>query len=916
MTSIYEKRKALILSAIPPSTATESEKREKSSSIDASKVTGTLTEFNFTCDLELQAGKCRILGSRTSRTSSVVPASPRFSRANKERSRQASATSVPDADNNSDDFRDQTVYLPGVSFSIDGKTFFGEDETKKVSTYSQRFVNVKQTIHPSENIFHPSVLQFFLDVLSKIDVGDEKPAMPKESREDVLLENSLVTTEAQKFAINYYLRLSQTKVGLSCQPVSKVSLSCFLEEANMLFSWTPNSGENDTQIVNITCEARQISGSLRHAFSPEDCLRGDLPLLNVNGALVLSENSRKYTLTLNIPGLSGVLNVRHLQDFFLFRSLWAFIPSTKAASRNVSDSTSQGSSFAALMRFPNTGQTADLMYSDGLHINLQLGKVEVTTDLGQAIGKASVTLEKLSIVGSTAWSPSAIEYHDAATSLSSVGIKMDGRYSGDASITKLELNSKASNAMSSLKLGADPVKSTLLSGTIDRVESQILYQYERIMIFELIPLQFELVHVWKLDEIGPFAQVDVNWKVNRVQCVVSRRTIPSMAQMLNKLLTLIKEKRIVEEVAVTSNDIQLSPVGQASSGGLKTDKTSSSVTSPSTPSENETARKVVSLRNASRVVATMKLTVENTFLTFMRYNFRDPDCALLISKTIVIQLNHEPGASLVETTTLELGGFSIKKGTAKAISQEEERMWNSAEWFTFLTSSPAKNVVSVPTTSMKLNATTSTDGKNVQLGFRTDFGGSIDIALNIGLYRHLQEMASYYTKALQSQGDSFMEQDLDKAPESATSAKTVTSPTASTNAGGDNRRGSGSAATGTSTVSDKAAGTPVGEAGSKSPTPANAPLAGNTPVISTTGALTADAAAGSSSTLAATDVVYTNVGDVKFDPQLKITGDATPSELVNWLGVNKDRVPQLVHKNLTTKLADLLVALEQLTWES
>jgi hypothetical protein len=73
---------------------------------------------------------------------------------------------------------------------LTGKLFFGEDETKKVSTYSQRFVNVKQTIHPSENIFHPSVLQFFLDVLSKIDVGNEKPAMPKESREDLQLENS------------------------------------------------------------------------------------------------------------------------------------------------------------------------------------------------------------------------------------------------------------------------------------------------------------------------------------------------------------------------------------------------------------------------------------------------------------------------------------------------------------------------------------------------------------------------------------------------------------------------------------------------------------------------------------------------------------------------------------------------------
>ena len=40
---------------------------------------------------------------------------------------------------------------------------------------------------------------------------------------------------------------------------------------------------------------------------------------------------------------------------------------------------------------------------------------------------------------------------------------------------------------------------------------------------------------------------------------------------------------------------------------------------------------------------------------------------------------------------------------------------------------------------------------------------------------------------------------------------------------------------------------------------------------------------------------FTRIGEVKFDPQLKVTGDATPLELIEWLGVNKEKVPEIFY---------------------
>ncbi|KAJ3410271.1 hypothetical protein HDV05_003977 [Chytridiales sp. JEL 0842] len=835
---VYETRKSLVMSAIP----VVSRNRDIGADKNAHAPGGTqssdadsMTEFAFICNLEFQAGKCRLLASKSSRSKSELPNSPKHLQLINERSRQTSATSFQDNDGRYDN---QVIYLPGVSFFIEGKIVFGGTIQEKTIAKPYQFVNITQTIHPSENILYPSIIQFAVDFMSNLDVKDDTEQSGKSA--DRPAEALLEVTNVQHFAVNYFLKLAQTKVGLSCQPVSKVSFTTFLEEANFMFSWTPQTQDSETKIVSVSFEARQISGYLRHAFSPEDCLRGEVPFITLGCSLMLSKLSRSYTVNMDLPTTTAIFNVRHLQDYYLFRSLWTLTtPDLGLISKESNMGTTYGNDVMSLLRLPNTGQSSD--YRDTFNLNMRLNQIELSTDLGQAIGKAVIQMNQSTLSTATAWSAHAIELNDTSFSLEKIAIKMDGRYSGDVTLSNVAANIVSMNPFSMPRSYQEKFVSTMVVGHTDKIEAQVFYQYERILIFELFPVGFRLAQTWHpiISKAGLSVNNDMEWNVSRVKCVVSRRTVPSMAQMITKLLALIQEKQLENPMSLVKQDFD------------SVVHTKANARQPTTA--EITTRRFLIDHKAAETTSTIRLVVESTFVTLMRYNFRDPDCAQVLFNSIMVQLDHKPRSALVltESTTIKIAGFSVKKGTAKSITQEEERMWSSSEWFTFLASITTKNVVTVPATNMRLNTTNRHDNgkEEVHLELITDFAGSIDIALNFGLYRHLQDLVTYYIKA--------MHPDNDGVPETGSK----TSPTSGT----------------------------IPEIKSE-----------NQQSTSTT-----------SPDTSAPQVKYVTVGDVKFDPQLRITGDATPAELINWLGVNKGRVPELVYKHVTVNLAILLLAMKR-----
>ncbi|TPX70769.1 hypothetical protein CcCBS67573_g06420 [Chytriomyces confervae] len=727
-----------------------------------------------------------------------------------------------------DSYDEQIFTVPGVGFSLSGTTVLG-DETK-LSQQIEKGFYITQHIYESENILHPTVLSFFIDIMSSINLdslGSTSAEIPQANQ--VSNESTMYSLDGQKHTITYVLKLSQTKVSLSCLPESKVALNFVLEEANVLCSFTPKSETEQKNAINFTCAIKGMNGTLKHAFSPEDCLKWNVSQLVLTASVLFFQDSRQYSLGMDSAFIAGSLNIRQLQDLVLFQRLWIVPLLSAQTSGSDRSPVAQGASpYAAMFRLPGFG--SDSEYVDSFHANIRFPQILLSADLGQAIGKASMTTSNLIGSFDIGWGNAAFLSKTLDLSLTAIQCQADGRFSGEANLIAPQLHLAGINAFDNPEVGN---VITLVLFNLERVEVQLQFQYERILLLDLQPLDCTLRLVW-IEQKGELILCsETSVILDSVKMIISRKTIPAFYQLLNKLQDAMEEKLNVD----LSTSPPVSPLLRRTSKGLSRVLISTAANGQTDP--KSLMRSVLGYRNGVKALGRAKILVRSTLMNFMRFNFRDPDCARVISKAIQINLEHEPLPDniLQERLSIQIDGVAIKKGTIRSLSPEEERMWTTLEWFSFIGSSPSKNVATIPAITVTLNTVSHLAKWQVEIAGQTDFAAQIDIALNFGLYRFLQDLFEGYDSSYKG-----------KEGQPALQA-----------------------------IKDEIV-----------------PQTRN------------DGVEGKPGDLKVAAFQYVK-GDFKFDPQLKVTGEATPRELIEWLGVNKTRMPELLYLNVTSALADAIV---------
>ncbi|KAJ3130742.1 hypothetical protein HK100_007565 [Physocladia obscura] len=788
--AIYSREKQFFTS-VPTSTTEET----------PSPTLQTFTEVVLNADFVLGAGICRINCGTDSDA--------------KTSNKQTQADFLS-AGNSDGAYKEQLFRIPGVGFSVHGTTVIGDDSM--LNERLKRGFYITQHIYESDNVLHPTVLSFFLNAVAKINTDILVSSNPTPAPVESQAYSPISTFESQKHTITYFLKLSQTKVSLSCLPESKVHLNFVLEEADLLFTLVPQSNKLLMNSVNLTCSLRGLSGTLRHTFSPEDCLRWDMAQLVFTFSLLIFNNSRNYLFGFDSDNIEGALNIRQLHDLLLFKRLWVtpLIP-TKSVELEIDSNSSYP--YASLLRLPGYS-TSGQEFEDSFHANIRLPSITFLADLGQSIGKMSCNVSNFISSAALSWSNSAFGSKKLTSSISLINLTSDGRFSGDLNIVDPQFYLVGTNNFQSI------TENVITLGTfnIERIEAQMQYQYERILIVDVQPINYIMTQKWIKHENAETLCTDVKINIGDVKGIMSRRTVPALYKLAEKLTGAMEEKM--------SLDSSVSPV-------LSPQKSSKIASQILLPTNSEFAidadsllRKILWYKNGVKSMGRMTVQVEQVLMNFMRYNFRDPDCARIVSKEIVISVEHFGCSAflLQENLQITLAGWSIKKGTTRSLTPEEERMWSALEWFTFLGSSPSKNVATVPQISIFLDFLSHLSENRVEISGETVFASQIDIALNFGLYRFLQEMFEFYNNAFKNDGVGSMSSEV--------------------------------------------------KGNELEIVPINAPPS----------------------------VTYEyKKGDFKFDPQLKVTGEATPRELIEWLGVNKTRIPEMLYTHLSGKLSDAVV---------
>lgn len=770
-----------------------------------------------------------------------------------------------------DDEIDQLIMIPAVSMKLSGKTVYGMMPN---SEFSEQAFHLGLTIHPTENIIHPSIVLFFDDVKSKFTTASSQQINPNLASSQLSSdETALAFISKNQHTFTLHLRLSQTLVKLSCQPLSKVICSSKLEEANFFLSFTPRGSNAPTSEKYFICLSAEILGlffSLRHSFSPEDCILGKIEKMSLNvSRAVKGSKIENHTLEISIPSVTGGFNLRHIQDFFEFQRLWVNTPMTKASE--------EGETLHSEKAEPADGIQEPVAKNKLLSgkdkkkslfcISFNLDSIFVDVDLGQSIGKASLKVDDLFLSSSSTFIQKTTLYQqNLAFGIKSFGLSSNGRFSGTAVLNELQFLAHYLNPFFISEDEENCNRKISASLRIANVKSHLQYHYEHIFVGEFVSIDSKIFDEWKLGDDLSAVIISLKLDVESINAIISQKTSWTFVQMFQKISALIEEKRL----AVLPHLSNHPP--SASSPSIKP----SDKNIPTSDVCNKISNSFAEI--VSVIIGEVDLKFGHVLLSFTRYNFKDPECAQIFCIGGSAGLRHELyNASNLETkfpdgitggfdqqikgseknasglalkqngtrdeTIVHLQRFEVRKTTIKTSEVNDEVSFNL---LAHLEKASSKYVLSVPSTHSVLFSSTDWTQCVVEYALRTDFDGHIDIALNIGLYKFLKDLVQMYVNKTYQR--SLSEASFEKQGH----ATDETSPTSSTSPSAENL---------------------------KNQIDLTKPLVEHKMFK------------------------FVKNGDVKFDPKLKLTGDATPLGFVDWLGFHKDdQIPEIIFSNVTENL--------------
>lgn len=679
-------------------------------------------------------------------------------------------------------------------------------------------------------------------------------------------------------SFSFLVKCSSNKLVLCCEPKAKVNAVVLFSNFQLLLCSFPSIG---SKTLNRKCftGAAQVEGVsvyLQHQFSPESCVRTEVGKLLLSGTL----QSGVGALQLYVPSVKSHCNARYLQDYYIFDQLWVReVPKLLAGLQGVASHTTvsfpKPKSFSGRFGGDNGASPIAVVLKSSneekVLILATVNNIESSIDLGHSLGKSVFTFDNVDIGLVRQATRAVCQLRSLSAFCERICIKSEGKFSGQTTAENLMADCVAVAPHHDLK--KDGSCATVAWLNFDSVSSNIQYQFERIALFES-----KSVTLFMRDWLPQSVLHLVNTlEIDTVKGVISRKTLPTMLYLVEKVTKLILEKRDAAVLLPQGNP------GSKLDDGVNAEGVVSVAKSRSKASISHRLNALFS-QNLTR----LRVQIRSTLFHIMKYNFRDPEYAQVNVKDFQVSFVELCRASddqvRKQLTKVLIGGMNIRKSTCKPISQNEERSWDMGKWFSFLGSASGKNVIAIPHSEVQLDTLCNHRDLLVLYQLGSNFKGAVDVALNFGLYRFLQELAVLYERALTS--------DYDTAPWSgpggATTAGNIVSPVMN--------------------VTSPASLDLKGEVGAPD---ASATSALN-PTTKGTGASKAQLLGTTSNSAVPSKWIYEKAGVVQFEPQLKVIGDATPKEWLDLLGLHKHNVPQKLHSGLTEHLETAIYLFQEL----
>lgn len=779
-------------------------------------------------------------------------------------------------DPKSNDGNMATVNLPGLSAWLTYQTPLGAHAS--VVDAPRRF-HADILIRESRNTLHPALVQFLREVIAGLKVGIQQSSERKAVREsNAEIESNLNAS--------LFLRLSRTQLELSCHPSSKVICSLGWEESEFLL----NAFSKDTTSRTMSCvgSVREITAVVKHHFSPEACLNVRLDRILFNAMLSSQRKEGRpnddISIVIELPNIFGDINMRHLQDLLILNACWFGQPivSDNKPSLSKSSRLINEPSYNSLNIILGELDTIDAIESDEItdQINakqvnditsshppspfakrmaIYVQTIQFSVDMGQNIGKITLSPENI------AFQLHDVPFQSKGLSLSLDGIKVlsEGRLSGNANFKRMVIQGRVDN------FGTLDKEKASVCVRSDGFKAVFEYEYQNILDAIQQSLEFNV----DLTRVAEKYNLDVSINLEAFVARLSIKTVPVIITMAQKFEELFQKKKA--EAGIRSTQDMSTKLSVKANGAT---------------SSSTSTKKDRNLYENSSVRSKVSLYIKSLEVIIYPSQFQDSDNVDFRAHQFKIDLDELPRdeAGVHRKLVITL----ISAALAKNVPGKEIMQTYSIPLPTNL--SKPKNldgtkIFGIPGTEITMKSTQLEN--KIAHEFGSVFAGRVNVSLNIGLIKYLQEMVNMFnsqlSRALEKNNDLLHPFGEPSTPISFTSTLDE-----------------GEEYTGTYSRKSSA----VSEISRRNRLDSNASISLQASPFEEIPAIVNDmeliTEVEPETPTPKEEYVYSSISAVNFQPQLQVMGDATPP--VEWLGLKRERIPGLVHENITLHLDQLV----------
>jgi len=760
------------------------------------------------------------------------------------------------------------------------------------TNYDQIFFNIN--IFKSENYIKPLILQFIDQLIIDLESTNKliqsfnhgepvKPTVIKEKQKpsnNTSINNIFEMFIGHIICIN--LNVNETKIGLSCQPSNKVS--CILGFNNFSFTTVYSLDNEKNHSLISSLNLHDLSLVINNAYSPEHFFDICFTKIILNYTIIRDKNEINDYSNIgqfNIPLIKLGFNIRYLQDFLEFYDIWfnskllqnldrddqnefenhndnkIIINNDSSANKNISNIDKRKSSidFADYLSFSD--------HNLSFYLLANIGHVQCIYDLSQITGQGEVNLNTLNLSYNKIYRQH-IPRFNTDFHINNFSFTTEGKLQGFININNIVLNADIRNPI--LSLSKDNNSYSVLSlNKIGKIYSDLRYQYDRTFLLDITDIYLVTSDQYQLnDKPKLFLKNDI--VIKYIKLCISKKTIAMIMNIINKFSSFIKEKQLTFS---TSKN-----------------KKSMSLNDKNTQEKKTTANKIKKIAydyifdQSSKIFCSLygvfSITLEKALIVAFRYDFKDPDSVKLDSNKLIldVKLNYntqqvimkEDINKIFEEVKFSCEGIKVVKGSYKFVTKQNENTLNIDEWFSYLDESPSKNILNIPKSIMQLNGNKYIKDKLVEYVFESSFSEPIDVALNFGLYIYLVNIIKLYLSTINSDSSNTQASTTDNIDYNIETTSKKQDQTSNNSTIDEDKK-------------------KLKEYKKQINEEINIMSKKHQDLFK-------------SSQEEEENIVFKAIKPILLEPQLKVIGDATSWEWVDYIGVNKESIPVELYKLL------------------